>query len=183
VISDNVYLYIKSLSNCCVIGFHGAGEVPGKSSGPTHGNGNQPIQTYAWASWMTAGFFNPANSWPLQDINAFSHEISEWADDPFNTNTVQAWRSPIAPQYGCSTLLETGDPVLGVGFSAGVNTFDQNPFTDGTYHPQDEAFLPWFLRFEPNQVSQPVQGGVTGRYTLLGKLNPFPFFHQPATAC
>ena len=185
-VTSDVVLYVgTNPSNCCIIGFHGAGLVPGLGSGSTSGSGNQAIQTYAWASWMTAGFFNPTHDWTLQDINAFSHEIAEWADDPFTNNTVEPWLTPTAPQYGCTSLLETGDPVVGIGFSQGTNSFDQNAYTDGTYHPEDEVFLPWFMRTAPNLISQPTQtpSANVGRYTFMGDLNPFPGFQQPATGC
>jgi hypothetical protein len=191
-VTNDVVLYIGSNpGNCCVIGFHGAGIVPGKTAGPGQGNGNQAVQTYAWASWMTAGFFNPSTGWVLQDINAFSHEIAEWADDPFVNNTVEPWLTPTAPQYGCTSVLETGDPVVGIGFSQGTNGSDQGPapngtnYTDGTYHPEDEVYLPWFMRSAPNLISQSTQtpSANIGRYTLMGDLNPFAGFRQPATGC
>jgi hypothetical protein len=129
--------------------------------------------------------------WALQDIHALSHEIAEWGDDPFVNNTVQPWLTPTAPQYGCTGILETGDPVVAIGFAMGTNTFEQqaNPdgsqSADGYYHPEDEAFLPWFMRTSPNTVSEPTQqpSANTGRYTLMGDLNPFPGFRQPATGC
>ena len=178
-VTKNVVLFADhNPAHCCVLGAHGAVDTT-----RNNGNGRQSIQTFAWSSWLTAGFFNPAMHWAGQDINALSHEVTEWAVDPFGTNPTQPWFSPIAPQYGCSELLETGDPTLNVGFSVGVNAFDQNPFTDGTYHPQDEAFLPWFMHTAPNTVSEPAQSGSGGRYTFLGDLNPFPFFHGPAPTC
>jgi hypothetical protein len=141
-----------------------------------NGQGNQPVQTYAWAS---PGFFA---EWALQDIHPLSHEISEWADDPFINNTVEPWLTPTAPQYGCSSLLETGDPVVAIGFAKGTNSLGS---TDGFYHPEDEVFLPWFMRLAPNLISEPTQSPSTnvGRYTLMGDLNPFPGFRQPATGC
>jgi hypothetical protein len=56
---------------------------------------------------------------------------------------------------------------------------------DGYYHPEDEVFLPWFMRSAPNTVSEPTQSPSTngGRYTLMGDLNPFAGFRQPATSC
>jgi hypothetical protein len=180
--------------NCCVIGFHGAGIVPGNSNGDVHGNGNQPVQTYAWASYISPGIYarpNGGTDWALQDIHAISHEVAEWADDPFVNNTVEPWLTPTAPQYGCTDILETGDPVVGIGFAMGSNTFKQGPNPNGTqsadgyYHPEDEVYLPWFLRLAPNLVSEPTQTPTTniGRYTLMGTLNPFPGFRQPATGC
>jgi len=53
-------------------------------------------------------------------------------------------------------LLETGDPVVGIGFAKGSNTFGQGPTPDGTqvadgyYHPEDEVFMPWFMRLNPS---------------------------------
>ena len=73
----------------------------------------------------------------------------------------------------------------------GTNTFFQNANPngsvsyDGYFHPEDEAFLPWFMRTAPNNVSEPTQSPSTnvGRYTLMGDLNPFSGFRQPATGC
>ncbi|HAC47109.1 MAG TPA: hypothetical protein DCF65_13745 [Chloroflexi bacterium] len=194
-LTNNVYLHIgPNPLNCCIIGFHGAGLVPGRGAGSTHGNGNQEVQTYAWASWVQPGFYARANGgtdWALQDIHALSHEIAEWADDPFVNNRVEPWLTPTAPQYGCTNLLETGDPVVAIGFAKGTNTFEQGPNPNGTqsadgfYHPEDEAYLPWFMRTAPNTISEPTQSASTnvGRYTLMGDLNPFPGFRAPATGC
>ena len=154
-----------------------------------------PVQTFAWASWVQPGIYSRSNGgtdWALQDIHALSHEIAEWADDPFVNNTVEPWLTPTAPQYGCTGVLETGDPVVAIGFAMGTNTFEQGPnpnstlsSADGYYHPEDEAFLPWFMRTAPNNVSEPTQSPSAngGRYTLMGSLNPFQGFRQPATGC
>jgi hypothetical protein len=180
-------------ANCCVIGFHGT-RAAGYGGGSGNSNGNAVVQTFAWASYVQPGFYSRPDGgtdWALQDIHALSHEISEWADDPFVNNFVEPWVTPTAPQYGCTGILETGDPVVGIGFAIGTNTFDQqaNPngtqSADGYYHPEDEVFLPWFMRTAPNTVSEPTQATSTntGRYTLMGDLNPFPGFRQPATGC
>jgi hypothetical protein len=192
-LSNNVLLHIgPDPTNCCVFGFHGASEVAGQGTGSAHGNGNQLVQTYAWASWIQPGIYSHANggrNWALQDIHSLSHEISEWADDPFGNNSVEPWFAPTAPQYGCTGTLETGDPVVGIGFAMGTNTFEQGPAPDGSqsadgfYHPEDEAFLPWFMRTSPNNVSELNQSGTGGRYTFMGDLNPFPSFRVPATGC
>jgi hypothetical protein len=162
VISDNVYLYIKSLSNCCVIGFHGAGHPTGLGAGPTHGNGNQPVPTFAWASWIpTANIFGPG----LTDVAALSHEISEWGHDPFVNNYVNNWEVAGEPQYGCSNVLETGDPLVGVDFAAGSTNPD--PGTGPAWHLQDEAFLWWFSR-DPLKQPTPASNHLysyTGTFT------------------
>ena len=81
--------------------------------------------------------------------------------------------------------------MVAIGFAMGTNTTDQttnpngtNSF-DGFYHPEDEAYLPWFMRTAPNTTSEPTQSpsANVGRYTLMGDLNPFPGFRQPATGC
>jgi hypothetical protein len=193
-LTNNVLLYTPpDPTNCCVIGFHGASEVLGHGTGSTHGNGNQVVQTYAWSSWVQPGIYSRPSGgtdWALQDIHALSHEISEWADDPFVNNQVEPWLTPTAPQYGCSSVLETGDPVVAIGFAMGSNPFEQGPNPNGTqsadgyYHPEDEVFLPWFMRLPSNATgSEANQSGSGGRYTLMGDLNPFAGFRAPATGC
>jgi len=193
-LTNQVLLYTgNNPSNCCVIGYHGT-QAPGdrKGNGKTQGNG--VIQTFAWASYVQPGFYSRPDGgtdWALQDIHALSHEIAEWGDDPFVNNGVEPWLTPTAPQYGCTNVLETGDPVVGIGFAMGTNTFEQGPNPNGTqsadgyYHPEDETYLPWFMRTSPNTVSEPTQSPSAniGRYTLMGDLNPFPGFRQPATGC
>jgi hypothetical protein len=193
-LSNDVLLSEKG--GCCVIGYHGT-RASGSGTGNSNSNGNAVVQTFAWASWLRPGTYPRVagqplpTDWALQDIDALSHEISEWADDPFITNGVEPWLTPTAPQYGCTNILETGDPVVGIGFAMGSNSFDQGllpdgeKMADGSYHPEDEVFMPWFMRLAPNLVSEPTQSGSTnvGRYTLMGDLNPFAGFRQPATSC
>jgi len=199
-LTDSILLYIGAPGNCCVLGYHGT-EATGARKGNGQSQGNTAMQTFAWASWVRPGIYarpNGGTDWALQDIHALSHEIAEWGDDPFVNNLVEPWLTPTAPQYGCTNILETGDPVVAIGFSMGTNTTDQtmNPWTssanhdpsqsfDGTYHPEDEVFLPWFMRTAPNTVSEPTQSASEnlGRYSLMGDLNPFPGFRAPATGC
>jgi hypothetical protein len=168
---------------CCVLGFHGA-TLDGGSQG------NSPLQTYAWASYLSPGIYarpDGAKYWGLQDIDAFSHEISEWSDDPFVNNATEGWQLPI----GCGGILETGDPVNLAAFAMGSNTFRQGPNPNGTqtadgyYHPEDEVTLPWFMHLAPNLVSEPTQSPSpnVGRYTFMGDLNTDGFFNAPPPAC
>jgi hypothetical protein len=193
---SNDVLLTDNKGNCCTIGYHGT-RAAGSGGGSGNSNGNAAVQTFAWASWVRPGTYPRVSGqplptdWALQDIHAVSHEIAEWADDPFVNNWVEPWATPTAPQYGCTNILETGDPVVGIGFAKGTNTFEQGALPDGEqmadgyYHPEDEVFLPWFMRLAPNTVSEPTQSTSTniGRYTLMGDLNPFPGFRQPATSC
>lgn len=173
---------------CVYLGFHGA-----HASGAS--DGNAPVQTYAWATYESPGMFagtDPRSLWIVQDVNALSHEISEWADDPFIENTVAPW--PLFPGFAgspCSTLLETGDPVDFAGFAIGANDFRQAADPDGTqaadghFHPEDEATLPWFLHEAPNTTSELTQAPSAngGRYTLMGTLNASPGLTAPPAPC
>lgn len=181
-LTDNVMLYIGTLGNCCVIGYHGAAKATGLGGGPTNGNGNQGVQTFAYAAYSRPGTFNPNSGHFVTDIHALSHEVAEWGDDPFVNNYVNPWLTPTAPQYGCTGILETGDPVVGIGFHLPGNP-DTRPYADGSWHPEDEVFLPWFARESPNHTAQLTQSGAGGRYTFMGDLNPHPGFRQPATGC
>jgi hypothetical protein len=194
-VTNNVYLYLgNNFANCCVLGFHGAAHVTGLGAGSAHGQGNQGVATWAYAAYAQPGTWSTssvpaspdgADGYYIQDIHAISHEVSEWADDPFVNNAVNPWLTPTAPQYGCSTLLETGDPVVGIGVLTGTNPYFQTAGAnaDGTWHPEDETLLPWFAREAPNTTSEHLQNGTTGRYTFFGDLNPYPGFQQPATGC
>jgi hypothetical protein len=186
-LTNDVLLYFdKNPADCCVGGFHGANHRQ-------HGNGNYPVQTFVWASYLSPGGFpdTDGSDWAVQDILVISHEIAEWADNPFVANVVEPWSTPTAPEYGCSNGLETGDPVAAIGFAMGANVYFQGPNPDGTqtadgyYHPEDEVFLPWFMRIAPNNISEPTQSPSpnVGRYTLMGDLNLFENFHEPATGC
>jgi hypothetical protein len=142
-LSSNVFQYENSdPSQCCVIGYHNA-------LFSTSSSGRSVIQTYAWASYTTPGIF----SVPINDINALSHEVAEWYNDPFGDNVTPNWISPIAPQYGCNNFLEVGDPLVGVAFTV---------TTEGKqYHPQDIAFFSWFAKQTPSL-------GIHHQYTYLG---------------
>lgn len=178
---DVVLFSNGDMATCCILGAHGAGPATSpNSNGPAHGNGNQEVQTFVWGSWLTAGFFSPKTQWAKADVYSLSHEIAEWANDPFTDNTVEPWFSAKNPQYGCSNVFETGDPVLNLGFAMGTNASDQNMYSDHQYHLSDEAMLPWFYRSAP--ATQSSQSGDL-RYTFLGDLNPFAIFHEPAAAC
>jgi hypothetical protein len=200
-LTDNVLLYIgnKNYTNCCVLGFHGAGIVPGNSTGSVHGQGNNPVQTYIYAAWATPGTYSgfltdytgtrsaPSPTRGLADIHPLSHEVSEWLDDPFVNNAVQPWLTPTAPQYGCTSLLETGDPVVGVWFPYAGNTAAAPTGTTyyGQYHPEDEVEAQWFGR----GGIEPLLGAAFDNYlTFMGPLTtglggPFAGFGTYAHGC
>lgn len=156
---DNTFLYQGSPDNCCVLGYHGA-------FSSTNGNGKQQVNTYMFASYSEQGIFgNNAGDTEsyIADIHGLSHEVQEWYDDPFTNNLINPWLTPTAPQYGCTSILETGDPVVGYGFKI--------PMSNGiTYHPEDEVHYSWFARETPSQAAQ-------GYFTYLNN------FAQQAQGC
>jgi hypothetical protein len=139
----NTFLYDTAPGNCCVLGFHGA-------TTSLNGNGSQQVNTYMFASYSDPRIFgrHPGDTiFFVQDIHALSHEVQEWMDDPFVNNAVNPWLTPTAPQYGCTGSLETGDPVVGFGFSV--------PMPNGVdYHPEDEVHFSWFAREDPSRAEQ-----------------------------
>jgi len=147
---DNTFLYEgNDTSNCCVLGYHGA-------SSSLNGNGQQQVQTYMFASYSSPGIFstNPGDTTSyIQDIHGLSHEVQEWYDDPFVNNAVNPWLTPTAPQYGCTSDMETGDPVVGFGFTVHMPNGQD-------YHPEDEVHYSWFARESPSRAEE-------GYYTYL----------------
>ncbi|HLI08404.1 MAG TPA: hypothetical protein VKV40_17715 [Ktedonobacteraceae bacterium] len=137
-LSHNVYLTEGSptLSNCCIGGYHNA---------VTNSAG---LQTYIWSTFADAGVQGGFG----EDVSALSHEMLEWFNDPFTNNVVPNWISPIAPQYGCNSYLEVGDPLVGVVFTVSGYSND---------HLQDVAFFSWFARQSPSKA-------INGQYTYLG---------------
>lgn len=122
---------------CCYSGYH-ASFPEMTPSGPA-------IFTTVWASVAD------------NSVEALSHEVAEWFNDPFYTNDVPKWLQPGETACGGSQL-EVGDPVT------------QYVFRVGGFGMQDEAFYSWFSRQSPSI-------GIDGRYDLMGKLT------QPATSC
>jgi hypothetical protein len=155
---NNTFLYEGTEDNCCVLGYHGA-------TSSTNSNGKAQVNTYMFASYSAQGVFSPnagdSESY-IADIHGLSHEVQEWYDDPFVNNVVNPWLTPTAPQYGCTGVLETGDPVVGYGFKVKVN--------GTTYHPEDEVHASWFERQSPSRAAQ-------GYYTYLNN------FAGPAKGC
>jgi hypothetical protein len=175
-LTNDVMLYFANdPAQCCGIGFHGSSKAVGGAGFPANTYGASPIQTYVWATYFAAGSSRPGARTNIDDIHILSHELAEWLDDPFDRNAVQPWQTPTASAYGCTPLLETGDPLVGVWFPL-AGSPDPSPYAGGLWHPEDEVFWPRFLR----QPSSPAYGG---NDTFMGPLNPYPAFHTIATNC
>jgi hypothetical protein len=177
-LTNNVGLYSDgNFSHCCTLGGHGAGSPA--SNAPISLAGKEKIRTFVFAAYLTPNGFSRNPS--ISDIHALSHEIAEWIDNPFGINVVQPYRIPTAPPGTCSTALETGDPLAGVGIPVPGNP---NAAAGFNWHPQDELFLNWFARNgeHPGLAPAPL------RYTFAGPMTtgiggPFVAFGHIAQAC
>ncbi|MGI9170644.1 MAG: hypothetical protein ACR2FH_10825 [Caulobacteraceae bacterium] len=126
------YNFVQTAGGCCIIGYHNAIPVAGGT------------QTYAVGTYNDPDIFTA----PIQDIYAWTHEMSEWLDDPFVQAAVGGGgNNDVTPPWGhtgqvggCQTNLETGDPLTGVA------TFHVQGAGGFIYTYQDEAFHDWFYR-------------------------------------
>src|SRR5215472_18400377 len=109
---------------CCILGYHSAFNSGGNSQ--SYGNGD----------YVTDGEFGG-----IFDLAVPSHEISEWANDPFVNNPTPSW-GHLGQVSGCQGNLETGDPLTGTGFAfhSATTVGGGGPI----YHLQELAFFGWF---------------------------------------
>jgi hypothetical protein len=137
-------------TSCCVFGYHQAYNNPAFASN---------TQTYAFSDYQINGD-RPGLG---QDISGTTHEISEWANDPYGNNPVPSWGHTGQDPTSCQGNLEVGDPLT-------QNRFVVRPPTPSgmTYHLQELALMGWF--FDENF-------GVNGWYSTRGT------FTTGATIC
>jgi hypothetical protein len=130
---------------CCVVGFHSYDFEPGDA---TNGNVEKRF-VLNYSSWVTPGLFGDA----FADVTAISHEVSESYSDPFvasdNLHNIVPWW--LSPNGLCQNNLEDGDVIEGLP----SDTFPVAMPNGFTYHPQNEALLPWFAR---EQYSSAIDG-------------------------
>jgi len=134
----NTYLWEGTPSNCCVLGFHSFDYEPLGNIGL----GQAYVMNYA--SWISPGLFGAS----FTDVTALSHEVSEAMNDPLvsfdGVNNITPWW--LAPNGLCQNNLETGDVIEGLSNA----TFPITMPNGFTYHPQNEALLPWFAFQSPS---------------------------------
>jgi len=106
---------------CCALGYHSATAAA------------LMAQTYSSSDFESSGFFPP----DYNDTLVLSHEVAEWADDPFTVNATPAWGNT-GQVAGCQGNLEVGDPLTPTAFPPVM----MNGFT---YHLQELAFMTWFF--------------------------------------
>ena len=93
-----------------------------------------------------------------------SHEVSEWASDPYVNNIVPTWDQPNGSTC-YSDLLEVGDPVEALAtpwYTINVGTT--------AFHPSDIAGVSWFSHASPSSEQN-------GLYSYHGYLT------SPSTLC
>lgn len=137
---------VLTQSGCCIIGYHSAFNFDGGT------------QTYGVGSYITDGEFGG-----VTDLAPLSHEVGEWANDPFVNNGTPSW-GHIGQVSGCQGNLEVGDPLTGTNFAVLPTKVSGGP----TYHLQELAFFGWF--YDDNM-------GVNGWYSTRGA------FTSGATLC
>lgn len=139
-----MYNTFATSGGCCILGYHSI----------TFNTNRHP---YVVASYSDPDIFTVS----IEDIEALSHELGEWMDDPFTRSFVPLWGN-VGQDSGCVVDLEVGDPVSGISTTVTMNGF--------TYHPEDLVFLSWFARQTPSTA-------VNGQYTLLNS------FASPPKIC
>lgn len=106
-------IFLTSYGKCCIGGYHNARGTPPNA------------QTYAHATYVdSVGSF-------AQDVSALSHEVGEWADDPFVDNHVNCLDNG---------MMEVGDPLVNMP-SYGTFPYSLNGFT---YNLQSLVFIGYF---------------------------------------
>ncbi len=138
----NTFLFTDNDLNFFTVGFHTYDFEPGDDS-----NGNvEKRYVLNYSSWVSPFVFFGDN---FEDVTPLSHELSETFNDPFvgtdSDHGITPWW--LAPNGGCQNLMEVGDVVEdlpGAAFPMTMNGL--------TYHPQNEALLPWFEFQSPSRA-------------------------------
>jgi hypothetical protein len=138
---------VKDVSGDTFLGFHFSFTPPGKAF----------AQTLIFAGAFTPGIVtNIAHS----DVYVLSHEVAEWMNDPYLSNTVPQW---VIPGEGTcfSNILEVGDPVEFLPNDSFAVTIQKQVF-----HVTDVAGVSWFAHDVPSHE-------LGGAYSYNGTLNTF----------
>ena len=120
---------------CCILGYHTAQSTA------------QGVQTYGISDYDNSGAFGTTRT-----TASLSHEVGEWANDPYGNNGTRPW-GKIGQVTGCQANLEVGDPLSGTVLPVVSGGF--------TYQVQELAFFSWFYRQSPSL-------GVNGWYSNNG---------------
>jgi len=138
----NTYLYLDGNPNhCCVLGFHTYDSEPGDAANQFR----EKRYIFNYSSWINPGLFTPG----FEDITALSHELTESLNDPFvasdGVHGVTPWW--LSQNGNCDNNMEVGDVIEGLpDATVAIRTHGK------TYHPQNEALLPWFEFQSPSSA-------------------------------
>jgi hypothetical protein len=152
-LTDNVYEGSNgTIGTCCILGYHNSQGPPATTA-----------KTWIYAAYTEPGTFVGD---VIADVQALSHEVAEWLNDPFVGAFAFGFLNIVPPALlpgqggACIINFETGDPL-----EAPPAVFTK--VTNGTtYHLQDEIFLPWYLHTTPSF-------SVNGWYTLQNTFTTF----------
>jgi hypothetical protein len=136
-VTDNVYLGAGGLmQNCCILGYHTSQRPPAGTA-----------KTWIYAAYTEPGTFGGDT---ISDVQALSHELAEWLNDPFVGASLFGFLNFVPPAVlpgqggACIMNFETGDPL-----EAPPRVFTKTT-NSTTYHLQDEVLLPWYLHTNPS---------------------------------
>jgi hypothetical protein len=136
-VTDNVFLGTNGIiQNCCIFGYHASQGPPAATA-----------KTWIYAAYTEPGTFGGD---AILDVQALSHEVAEWLNDPFVGSFTFGFLNIIPPAVlpgqggACIVNFETGDPL-----EAPPLTFVKVT-NSTTYHLQDEVLLPWYLHTTPS---------------------------------
>jgi hypothetical protein len=124
---QNVVLTNDDGKSCCVFGFHTDFDNPSYATN---------TQTYAWTDYQ----MNDDRPGLGQNVTGTSHELAEWANDPFVNNPTPSWGHTGQDPHSCQGNLEVGDPLT-------TSHFTVQPTRPGgmVYNLQELAFMGWFF--------------------------------------
>jgi len=131
----------SDLSSCGIGGYHSATDDTADA-----------VRTYSYQSYMASKIFGTKSG--FYGLAPMSHELAEWLANPYLENEVPAWTEPSNPQYGCSSELEVGDPLVGKVLTVAKQIY------------QDEAYLSFFARQKPSTAWR-------GRYSWFGNFTTY----------
>ena len=160
--TDNVFLGTNGIvQNCCILGFHASQGPPAATA-----------KTWIFAAYTEPGTFGGD---AIVDVQALSHEVAEWLNDPFVGGFAIGFINLIPPAVlpgqggSCIVNFETGDPL-----ESPPATFTKT--TNSTiYQLQDEVTLPWYLHTTPSF-------SVNGWYTFQNTTGVIPLVvNSPAS--
>jgi hypothetical protein len=126
----------SDLTSCGIGGYHSATDETAAG-----------VRTYSYQSYLSSKIFGVKSG--FYGLAPMSHELAAWLANPYVQNEAPAWTEPSNPQYGCSTELEVGDPLVGKVLVVAKQVY------------QDEAYLAFFARQKPSKAW-------LGRYSWFG---------------